>query len=181
MKYFTLLLSTLLLVACDKPAETSVVNASEASASATAPAQMQTLSSKDGALEIRTKGSFQDQSNNEALLPEGFTADEISLLQQDENSGIVVYAVNLGEPKQAAREYFAQLKQRLEAEPFSQLSVGAATENRMDYAFTQDNGISEHCVAIYTNKALYNVCANSTQADAKQIADTLNDIKLLQP
>ncbi|UOP00698.1 hypothetical protein [Kingella potus] len=57
-------------------AETAASAAQSASAPApetqpAAPAEPQTLTSRDGAVSITVTGGFQDQSGNAALLPEG--------------------------------------------------------------------------------------------------------------
>lgn len=185
------LIATLGLAACDSQPQTSVApnsTASEATSSASAAtpntpaAETQVLNSRDDAVSISVKGQFQDQSSNADLLPEGSKADDISLLQQDAVSGITIYVENLGKPSKPAKDYYALLKQQLEkATGLSELKVGIATENRMDYSFTQENGFKENCIAIYSPNNLYNVCANSQTASNADLAEVLKDVKLLKP
>lgn len=170
--------AALALAACSQQAETSVAPDSAAPAASTETA-VQSLTSSDGAVTINTAGNFADQSGNAELMPEGFSAEEITLLQRDEQSGITLYAAALGSPKTPSAEYFAKLKTELEkAENLSNLKIGAATENRMDYSFTQDNDFQEDCIALHTAERLYTICANGSGVPANQLAAVLKDVKL---
>lgn len=187
--------ATLGLGACDSQPATSVAPdstapaasaaASNAPASATtapAPSEAQVLTSRDNAISLSVKGNFQDQSSNADLLPEGSSAENITLLQQDAVSDITAYVENLGKPKKSAKEYYANLKQQLEkATGLTDVKIGIATENRMDYSFTQENGLKENCIAIYSPESLYNVCASSSTASDDQLAAVLKDVKLVKP
>ena len=108
--------ATLGLAACDSQPATSVAPdstapaasaaASDAPASTTtapAPSEAQVLTSRDNAISLSVKGNFQDQSSNADLLPEGSSAENITLLQQDAVSDITAYVENLGKPKKSAK------------------------------------------------------------------------------
>ena len=149
----------LALAACDtKVNNPQSADASAAASEAPAPAaSAQTLTSRDGAVSIAVTGNFQDQSGNAGLLPEGTSAEEVTLLQ-----------------------YYAGLTSALQAAGLADLKAGAATENRMDYSFTQADGSSENCIAIYHPENLYTVCANSATAGNARLAEALKDVKLLK-
>lgn len=184
------LTAALFLSACDQKSETSVspeTTSSAASAiaeAASAPENVvQTLTSKDGKIHINIENStFADASKDTALLPPNTAPADVVMLQRDETQDIILYATHLGKPKRKAGEYFAKLKQNIEADAsLKDVRIGTATENRMDYHFTQSNGdetLSETCVALYAPTALYNVCANSPSATPDQLENVLNDIKL---
>ena len=181
------------LAACDSQPATSVTPDSVTSAASNVPTndsasnasisnEAQVLTSRDNAISLSVKGNFQDQSGNTDLLPEGSNVANITLLQQDINSDIIAYVENLGKPKKSAQEYYANLKQQLEkATGLSDVKMGIATENRMDYSFTQENGLKENCIAIYSPDSLYNVCASSSTASNNQLAAVLKDVKLVKP
>lgn len=184
----------LALGACSKvneaPAE-AVATASEASAvsASSASAQpadtVQTLSSKDGKIRIAIEnGRFADVIQNKSLHPDGISADELTLLQHDASSDITIYAGNLGKAQTDAQTYFAHLKETLQsAKGTDNMRVGAATDNRMNYQFSQaarDGGtLSENCIAIHESN-VYTVCASSTTASAAQLAVVLKDVNLTQ-
>lgn len=170
--------AVLLLAACSQPAETSVAPASAASAEQSASA-VQSLSSRDGMLTVRTVGAFADQSGNRELLPDGMAVEDIMLLQQDTQSGITLYAAALGAPKQEAQAYFANLKADLESlSDISELKIGAATQNRMDYSLRYGEDFNETCIAIHTAEQLYNVCANGKGVPTAQLTAVLKDVRL---
>lgn len=189
---FAALLSAALLAlaACEtkvsnpqaEAAASSAAPAAEAASSATeaAEATPQTLTSRDNAVSVSVSGNFQDQSGNAALLPEGATAEEVTLLQRDDDADITLSVTDLGKPAKPAKDYYAGLKSALEAGGLADLKVGAATENRMDYSFSYPDGGGENCIAIYHPENLYTVCAASATATAPQLADTLKDVKLLK-
>lgn len=176
----------ILLSACGQPAETSVspdAASSAASAINAAASSVQTLSSKDSKLTIRTEnGSFVDVSQDKSMTPPGADAESIVILQRDDARDITLYATNLGKPKKPASEYFAKLKQAIEADTnLKDIKVGIATENRMDYHYTQTSGddtLNETCVSIYSDNGLYNVCAYSPTASMEELEAVLKDIKL---
>ena len=138
----------------------------------------QTLTSSDNAVSISVTGNFQDQLGGNAL-PEGAEAGTI-LQQYDENTDITLTVVDAGKPVKPAKEYYANLKTALEQAGFASLKAGAATENRMDYSFTDAEGNNHNCINIYSPDNLYAVCAFSSSADNATLAETLKDVKLLK-
>lgn len=179
--------AALSLAACQPKAESSVSDSTssiEATASEAAPATgPQTLTSKDNAVSLTVNNAaFEDQSSNTELLPEGIDANNVTLLQHDPISDITVYVANLGKTDKTADTYYADLKQALEsAQGLSDLKVGIATQNRMDYRFRQvENGLQEHCAAIYHPNNLYDICAFSETASPEQLAAVVKDVKLLK-
>ena len=190
IKFAALLAAAALSVAaCEQQAATprqasAVPAADTASAtpadapSAPPAAAPQTLTSSDNAVSISVTGNFQDQLGGNAL-PEGAEAGTI-LQQYDENTDITLTVVDAGKPVKPAKEYYAGLTSALQAAGLADLKAGAATENRMDYSFTQADGSSENCIAIYHPENLYTVCANSATAGNARLAEALKDVKLLK-
>lgn len=192
---FLLSLPVLLaLGACSKVNETPAeagATASEASAdfAASAPSTpagtVQTLNSTDGKIRIVIEnGRFADVIRDKSLHPDGMAADELTLLQHDASSDITLYAGNLGRAKTDARTYFAGLKEMLQsAKDLDNMRVGIATDNRMNYQFsqaTQEGGtLFENCIAIHEGN-VYTVCASSTTASAARLAAVLKDVNLIQ-
>ncbi|MDO4641797.1 MAG: hypothetical protein Q4A84_08915 [Neisseria sp.] len=178
------------LSACDQQSETSVspeTTSSAASAineaASTPESAVQTLTSKDGKISIRVENaSFTDVSSDKNQLPPGADTADIVLLQRDEAQDITLYVTSLGKPKKPATEYFAKLKKAIESDSsLKDIKIGVATENRMDYHFSQASGeeiLNETCVSVYSPEGLYNVCANSPSASLDQLERVLNDIKL---
>ena len=185
------LLATLIigLSACGQKAETSVAPESAASgAAASAPAAnaVQTLESRDNKIRITIPGGhFENIIEQTGERPEGIAQSELTLLERDTNSGITLYAANLGAAKSDAKTYFANLKSTLNsAEGLADVQVGAATDNRMNYRFSQADGaggtLLENCIAIYDNANLYNVCANSSSAPQTALAAALKEVNLIK-
>lgn len=189
LKALTLItVAVLSLSACKQQAETSVASENAASATQTPQATdtIQTLDSSDNKIRLLIQGGqFADISDNEAALPDGVSKDELTLLQHDTASDITLYITNLGAVKNNGKTYFNDLKEALnKAEEISNVQVGAATENRMNYRFSQaakDGGeLRENCIAIIENNNLFNVCANSPSATQEQLAGVLKDINLIK-
>jgi len=190
IKFAALLAAAALSVtACEQQAATpqqasAVPAADTASAtpadapSAPSAAALQTLTSSDNAVSISVTGNFQDQLGGNAL-PEGAEAGT-TLQQYDENTDITLTVVDAGNPVKPAKEYYANLKTALEQAGFASLKAGAATENRMDYSFTDAEGNNHNCINIYSPDNLYAVCAFSSSADNATLAETLKDVKLLK-
>lgn len=180
------------LAACSQQAETSVpadssAEAPSSSAAVSAPAAdaVQTLTSSDGKISIVVQGSqFEDAIQDGAARPEGITAEELTMMQHDENSNISLYIVNLGTPRTDAKNYFNNLKNALKtAEGLSEVQTGVATENRMNYRFAQNdsqgNLLRENCISIYETN-LYNVCASSNTASQDELAAILKEVNLVK-
>lgn len=183
---FLALAAALALSACDKQVETSVspeAASSAASAINEAASGAQTLTSKDNKLSVLVEnGGFADVSQDPAMLPPGTDAKDIILLQRDDTRDITLYASDLGKPKKPAGDYFAKLKQTIEADAgLKDVKTGVATENRMDYHYSQTSGdetLNESCVSVYSEQGLYNICAYSPSATADELEAVLKDIKL---
>ncbi|KPN70861.1 hypothetical protein [Neisseria sp. 83E34] len=187
---FLALAATTLLSACNKQPETSVSpEAASSAASAINEAAsipqsaVQTLTSKDGKLSIVIENSsFADISKEARALPPGVNAADLTMMQQDDAQNITLYTTNLGKPKKPANEYFANLKKHIEADPsLKDVKTGIATENRMDYHYSQTSGdetLNETCVAVYSTEGLYNICAYSPSATTQQLDSVLKNIKL---
>lgn len=183
----------LILSACGKVSETPVEAdpmASEVSAASAAsyPEQantVQTLNSKDGKIRIMIEnGKFTDAMADKNLHPEGIAAEELTLLQHDSSSGITLYTANLGEAKTGAKAYFDHLKETLQsAKDMENMRIGIATDNRMNYRFSQTNEdgstLSENCIAIHETH-IYTVCAGSSTASGEQLASVLKDVSLIK-
>ena len=189
IKFAALLAAAALSVAaCEQQAATpqqasatpaaDTASATSADTPSAPPAAPQTLTSSDNAVIISVTGNFQDQLGGNAL-PEGAEAGTI-LQQYDENTDITLTVVDAGKPVKPAKEYYANLKTALEQAGFASLKAGAATENRMDYSFTDAEGNNHNCINIYSPDNLYAVCAFSSSADNATLAETLKDVKLLK-
>lgn len=196
-KYTTILaLSTaLVLAACDgKPststaasqtAETasSVSTASNVvtpAASAVAPSGV-TLSSKDGKITINTSGTFTDKSNDATFLPIDAKADDVLLLQYDESRNLTVYAVQAGQVKKSAENFFANLKKTIETDKnITNVRVSEVANNQISYDYsTAGEPVShESCVvAVGTDKGITTVCAVSSDLSVDEVKAVLADVK----
>ncbi|WP_416190007.1 cytochrome C [Neisseria sp. CCUG17229] len=193
-KFLLSILVLLLLSACNKVSETPApAAASEPMASATSAASVpmvkentvQELNSKDSKIRIMIENTqFTDVIDDQNLHPEGISADELTLLQRDNTSGITLYTANLGKAKTDAKAYFTHLKETLQsAKGMDNMRVGIATDNRMNYRFSQPtedgNTLSENCIAIHETN-IYTVCASSTTASTEQLAFVLKDVNLIK-
>ena len=175
------------LSSCSRQAETSVPASSGAAPASTVTAekQVQTLTAADGKVSIVIQGSsFENVLQDKSALPEGITAEELTLLQRDTGNDITLYVVNLGTPKTDAKTYFSNLKEALEStQGLSEVQTGAATDTRMNYRFAQNdsqgNLLRESCISIYESN-LYNVCASSPTASAEALAAVLKEVNLVK-
>lgn len=179
-------LSMAALSACAPKAEpaSAASEASAASAASEAANTVQTLTSKDNRIKIVVEnGHFRNIADQPDAYPEGLSAKEITLLQRDDALDITLYASNLGKAQTDAKTYFGNLKSALEnAQGLSNVRVGIATDNRMNYQFSQSgaNGtLTESCIAIHETD-LYNVCASSHSASIDTLAELLTDVNLLK-
>ena len=124
-----------------------------------------------------------DVSPDAGSLPENVSAEEMTLLQYDGMLGITLYADNLGPAQTDAKTYFANLKNELQsAEGLTDVQVGIATDNRMNYRFSQTTAggiLNENCIAIHETN-LYNVCANSNTASQEELASVLKEVSLIK-
>ena len=173
------------LTACkQQPAATSVAPASATSSAATDSEQV--LESNDKKIRITiANGHFVSAGEQADLHPDNIPAEDLTLLQHDANQNITLYTTHLGKPKATAEIYFENLKTTLEnTAGLTDVAVGAATENRMSYQFTQTASdgslLHENCIAIYETENLYNVCANSSTASHEDLMAVLKGVALVQ-
>ena len=174
------------LAACDQQVETSVPPASDTTASsANLESAVQILESNDKKIRITvSNGQFSSAGAQVDLHPSRVSDEDLTLLQHDANQDITLYTARLGKPKSDAATYFKNLKTALKnTEGLSDVDVGAATGNRMNYRFiqtTDENSLRENCIAIYEAENLYNVCANSSVASPEALMVVLKDVALIQ-
>ena len=142
------------LAACDQQVETSVPPASDTTASsANLESAVQILESNDKKIRITvSNGQFSSAGAQVDLHPSSVSDEDLTLLQHDANQDITLYTARLGKPKSDAATYFKNLKTALKnTEGLSDVDVGAATGNRMNYRFiqtTDENSLRENCIAI---------------------------------
>lgn len=194
MNPFLLLISlmgALLLSACspssseNQPSATSDIIPASPVEDLTLSKTVQTLTSRDNKIKIIIQnGHFTDISNQRSQFPENVTPQELTLLQHDPQSNITLYTSALGAPQTDAKTYFLNLKEALQsAEGLDHVRVGMATDNRMNYQFSQINAqgskLTENCIAIHEAQ-LYNICASSTTASNTELAAVLTDVNLIK-
>lgn len=179
-----LILATILgLTACGNNTSNEPTSPEQTAAASTPADTAQTLISSGGKISITVpSGNFVEVGNDQAQQPDGLKADEIKLLQKDEQSGITIYVADLGKAKSSAEEYFRNLSTALETdESLNNVQTGAATSNRMNYRFNTTSGdtvLRENCIAIYDAGHLYNVCANSESADQEALSAVLKNVTI---
>lgn len=176
------------LSACKKDDTSVTIDASDAQAASSSAASAaetpvtQTLTSKDDKLSIVVNGSFADVIDSATDWVDQEELNSLTLLQHDENSNITLAVNNLGTIKIKPDEYFKNLADSLQNNKnISDIKVGVATENRMNYRFShQQNGslLNESCVALIGDNNLYSVCASSESADYAELAGTLKTINV---
>nr|WP_303832594.1 cytochrome C [Snodgrassella alvi] len=176
------------LSACKKDETSVTIDASDAQAASSSAASAaetpvtQTLTSKDDKLSIVVNGSFADVIDSASDWVDQEELNSLTLLQHDENSNITLAVNNLGTIKIKPDEYFKNLADSLQNNKnISDIKVGVATENRMNYRFShQQNGslLNESCVALIGDNNLYSVCASSESADFAELAGTLKTINV---
>lgn len=176
------------LSACKKDDTSVTIDASDAQAASSSAASAaetpvtQTLTSKDDKLSIVVNGSFADVIDSATDWVDQEELNSLTLLQHDENSNITLAVNNLGTIKIKPDEYFKNLADSLQNNKnISDIKVGVATENRMNYRFShQQNGslLNESCVALIGDNNLYSVCASSESADFAELAGTLKTINV---
>ena len=176
------------LSACKKDETSVTIDASDAQAASSSAASAaetpvtQTLTSKDDKLSIVVNGSFADVMDSATDWVDQEELNSLTLLQHDENSNITLAVNNLGTIKIKPDEYFKNLADSLQNNKnISDIKVGVATENRMNYRFShQQNGslLNESCVALIGDNNLYSVCASSESADYAELAGTLKTINV---
>ncbi|MDF7676622.1 cytochrome C [Neisseriaceae bacterium ESL0693] len=176
------------LSACSKN-ETSVsleannnTAASAASASDNSAASTQTLTSNDNKITIVVNGQYQNQLTHPDDWVAASETSSLTLLQHDDDSNITLAVNNLGAAKLNADDYFKNLAQSLKNNPeLSDLKIGVATDNRMNYRFTHSvdtETLRENCIALMGSGNLYSVCAISNSANDIALASALKNISI---
>lgn len=197
-KYTTILAlsAALVLAACDGKPSTSTAasqtaettssvstasNVTTPAASAVAPSGVVTLSSKDGKITINTSGTFTDKFNDATFLPIDAKADDVLLLQYDESRNLTVYAVQAGQVKKSAENFFANLKKTIETDKnITNAHVSEVANNQIsyDYSTTGEPVSHESCViAVGADKGITTVCAVSSDLSVDEVKAVLADVK----
>ena len=161
--------------------------ASAASAAGTSEAAGTTLSSKDNKVQFvipqNICGAFEDKLADANLLPEGVPAEQVTLLQRNDDADLTLSVVQTGKTDKAEDKLFADLKKEIERDQsVKDAQVDAATADSMAYRYTQandGNATNESCIAhLSADKELAVVCATSGQMSANELKDLLaNGVK----
>ena len=160
--------------------------ASETTAASAPEAAGITLASKDNKVQFtlqNTNGLFQDKLGEANLLPEGVPAEQVTLLQRNDDADLTLSVVQTGKTDKAADKLFADLKKEIESDQsVKDAQVDAATADSMAYRYTQandGNATHESCIAhLSADKELAVVCATSGQMSANELKDLLaNGVK----
>ena len=163
------------------PAVPAASSASAAVASAAEAASI-TLDSKDNKVQLvitqNISGAFQDKLADANLLPEGVPAEQVTLLQRNDDADLTLSVVQTGKTDKAADKLFADLKKEIESDQsVKDAQVDAATAASMAYRYTQandGNATNESCIAhLSADKELAVVCATSGQMSANELKDLL--------
>ena len=157
--------------------------ASSASAAASAAeAASITLDSKDNKVQLvitqNISGAFQDKLADANLLPEGVPAEQVTLLQRNDDADLTLSVVQTGKTDKAADKLFADLKKEIESDQsVKDAQVDAATADSVAYRYTQandGNATNESCIAhLSADKELAVVCATSGQMSTNELKDLL--------
>ena len=163
------------------PAASAASSASAAAASAAEAASI-TLDSKDNKVQLvitqNISGAFQDKLADANLLPEGVPAEQVTLLQRNDDADLTLSVVQTGKTDKAADKLFADLKKEIESDQsVKDAQVDAATADSVAYRYTQandGNATNESCIAhLSADKELAVVCATSGQMSANELKDLL--------
>ena len=163
------------------PAAPAASSASAAAASAAEAASI-TLDSKDNKVQLvitqNISGAFQDKLADANLLPEGVPAEQVTLLQRNDDADLTLSVVQTGKTDKAADKLFADLKKEIESDQsVKDAQVDAATADSVAYRYTQandGNATNESCIAhLSADKELAVVCATSGQMSANELKDLL--------
>ena len=163
------------------PAAPAASSASAAAASAAEAASI-TLDSKDNKVQLvitqNISGAFQDKLADANLLPEGVPAEQVTLLQRNDDADLTLSVVQTGKTDKAADKLFADLKREIESDQsVKDAQVDAATADSVAYRYTQandGNATNESCIAhLSADKELAVVCATSGQMSANELKDLL--------
>ena len=173
--------------ASSAPAAPSSAPAAPAASSASAAASAAeaasiTLDSKDNKVQLvitqNISGAFQDKLADANLLPEGVPAEQVTLLQRNDDADLTLSVVQTGKTDKAADKLFADLKKEIESDQsVKDAQVDAATADSVAYRYTQandGNATNESCIAhLSADKELAVVCATSGQMSANELKDLL--------
>ena len=178
--------------ASSAPAAPSSAPAAPAASSASAAASAAeatsiTLDSKDNKVQLvitqNISGAFQDKLADANLLPEGVPAEQVTLLQRNDDADLTLSVVQTGKTDKAADKLFADLKKEIESDQsVKDAQVDAANADSVAYRYTQaneDSATNESCIAhLSADKELAVVCATSGQMSANELKDLLaNGVK----
>ena len=164
------------------PAAPAASSASAAAAASAAEAANITLSSQDNKVQFvitpNISGAFQDKLADANLLPEGVPAEQVTLLQRNDDADLTLSVVQTGKTDKAADKLFADLKKEIESDQsVKDAQVDAATADSVAYRYTQandGNATNESCIAhLSADKELAVVCATSGQMSTNELKDLL--------
>ena len=168
-------------------APASASEASAASAAGASEAAGTTLSSKDNKVQFvipqNISGAFEDKLADGNLLPEGVPAEQVTLLQHNDDADLTLSVVQTGKTDKAADKLFADLKKEIESDQsVKDAQVDEASADSVAYRYTQaneDSATNESCIAhLSADKELAVVCATSGQMSANELKDLLaNGVK----
>ena len=155
--------------------------ASETTAASTPEAAAITLASKDNKVQFtlqNTNGLFQDKLGEANLLPEGVPAEQVTLLQRNDDADLTLSVVQTGKTDKATDKLFAELKKEIEGDQsVKDVQVDEASADSVAYRYTQaneDSATNESCIAhLSADKELAVVCATSGQMSANELKDLL--------
>ena len=176
--------------AVSTPAAVSTPNAPAAASETTAASAPEaagiTLASKDNKVQFtlqNTNGLFQDKLGEANLLPEGVPAEQVTLLQRNDDADLTLSVVQTGKTDKTADKLFAELKKEIEGDQsVKDVQVDEASADSVAYRYTQaneDSATNESCIAhLSADKELAVVCATSGQMSANELKDLLaNGVK----
>ena len=171
--------------AVSTPAAVSTPNAPAAASETTAASVPEaagiTLASKDNKVQFtlqNANGLFQDKLGEANLLPEGVPAEQVTLLQRNDDADLTLSVVQIGKTDKAADKLFAELKKEIEGDQsVKDVQVDEASADSVAYRYTQaneDSATNESCIAhLSADKELAVVCATSGQMSANELKDLL--------
>ena len=160
---------------------TAPAAASETTAASAPEAAGITLASKDNKVQFtlqNTNGLFQDKLGEANLLPEGVPAEQVTLLQRNDDADLTLSVVQAGKTDKAADKLFAELKKEIEGDQsVKDVQVDEASADSVAYRYTQaneDSATNESCIAhLSADKELVVVCATSGQMSANELKGLL--------
>ncbi len=163
-----------------------------------AACSQQSSSVSDGAIASAESSNFQTLSDNtqriEMTVPAQFTImpdakgsglpdeNNVTLLAHNETDDITLYVTRVGELKTTPDKYFAQLGDLIKQQTaYGDIKVGIATENRMNYQFSQGEGdekTNESCLAVIGGQELYTVCVYGSNQPFDTLSKYLKDVRI---